>query len=246
MSDFIRSLDAFWKRALVAMVGDIVWLTVEVAVLILAIRFIAKRQNYITEINVVWYTASFVFVIYLLVSYAMQFGFLPMAVSSEWSDSSTGWIYWKATHLLTDLNGELILVSVFIAITIGPQVLTYVLSGLSGTAKSPRFVLQFERIAVWSLIKFLAALGGYHAASVIETVSSNRPIFSIYVGSLVTADAARAVFNITAAFAILILQSILTGVAKKFDASWSEEKHSWPYRLHRFFTRNVPREAQQP
>src|SRR5262249_23544668 len=145
---------------------------------------------------------------------------------------------------ITDLSGELILITVFIAITVAPQVLTYAFSGFSGTAKSPRFVLQFERIAAWSLIKFLAALGGYYAAMVIATVSENRPVFSARVGSMVTGDAARAVFNIAGAFAVLVLQNFLTSAAQKLGASWSEKKNLWPYRLHRFFTRNVPREDQ--
>jgi|SRR5450631_835637 hypothetical protein len=152
MSEYIRSLDAFWKRDLVAMAVDIVWLTVEAAALVLAIRFLTKRQNYITEINVIWYTASLVFVICLLVSYAIQLGILAMPVSGAISDSTTGWTYWQATYLVTDLSGELILITVFIAITVAPQVLTYVFSGFSGTAKS-RKVKKLKRQRTRSLIR---------------------------------------------------------------------------------------------
>lgn len=63
-------------------------------------------------------------------------------------------------YYFTNLNNELLLVAAFVYIGIGPQFLTYFLSGLSGSASPPKFVRQISMIATWSLVKFMAALSG--------------------------------------------------------------------------------------
>jgi hypothetical protein len=51
-----------------------------------------------------------------------------------------------------------------VGLVVVPQLLSYVLSGLSGSASRPVFVSQITNVAVWSLVKFLAALSGTNAA----------------------------------------------------------------------------------
>ena len=61
---------------------------------------------------------------------------------------------------LRDGEGEIKLVLVMVGLVVLPQWLTYVLSGLSGSASPPVFVSQVTDLAIWSLVKFSAALAG--------------------------------------------------------------------------------------
>jgi hypothetical protein len=72
--------------------------------------------------------------------------------------------YQIAREWLTDTHAELGFVAAILIVTIAPQFLNYILAGFSGCAATPRYVWQFEKIATWSLIKFLAAFGGLSVA----------------------------------------------------------------------------------
>jgi hypothetical protein len=80
------------------------------------------------------------------------------------------YFYNKAKDYLTNTHAELGLVAIILIVTIAPQLMNYILAGLSGCAATPRYVCQFEKIAIWSLIKFSAAFGG-----VFPTTSSWSP-----------------------------------------------------------------------
>jgi hypothetical protein len=61
---------------------------------------------------------------------------------------------------LTEIDGELLLVGTIVYLGTAPQLFTYLLSGISGSATAPIYIRQIGLVAVWSLIKFLAGLGG--------------------------------------------------------------------------------------
>jgi hypothetical protein len=77
---------------------------------------------------------------------------------------------------VTDLRSELEFVGVFVYLTIGPQFLSYLLSGASGSATAPRYVRQITSMAFWSLIKFMAALSGLLLASTLVKAAMGKPV----------------------------------------------------------------------
>jgi hypothetical protein len=72
--------------------------------------------------------------------------------------------------MLTNFHDELKLVAIFTSITVLPQILAYLLSAPSGSATAPRYVRRIQQLAAWSLIKFVAGLGGLSAALLFVTV----------------------------------------------------------------------------
>jgi hypothetical protein len=139
------------------------------------------------------------------------------------------------------------LVVAVLIIAIVPQVLTYILSGLSGCASTPKLVWHFEKIAIWSLIKFLAAFGGFLTASAVNlydigfgpSVVNTVILFSARVDRLLQGLTAVAI-----AFVITILQVYFLEFANSLRQAWKQKPESWPYRVHRFFTRNLPRDEE--
>lgn len=79
-------------------------------------------------------------------------------------------------HYLTDVDDEFRLVAAVVYLAIGPQLLTYLLSGLSGSATPPKFVRQIGTIAIWSVIKFVAALSGILLAEPVARLSLGTQI----------------------------------------------------------------------
>jgi hypothetical protein len=77
-------------------------------------------------------------------------------------------------NYLTNVSDEFQLVAAVVYLAIGPQLLAYFLSGLSGSATPPMFVRQIGTIAIWSLIKFMAALGGILLAHPVAKLSLGK------------------------------------------------------------------------
>ncbi|WP_439373144.1 hypothetical protein [Bradyrhizobium sp. DASA03120] len=127
-----------------------------------------------------------------------------------------------------------------------PQLFNYVLSGLSGCAATPKLVWQFEKIAVWSLIKFLAAFGGVFVAqglgaySILTADGSNHVLMQ-YVEYFL-----KGVTAVGLAFVLTVLQVLILEGAHALSESWQKKPNSIGYRVHRFFTRNLPKEHEVP
>lgn len=208
-----------------------------------------RRKGCTTEINVIWYAFSLVFVVWWCLSTAMALNGiepedLPLQPPISWL-----YFYSQAEKYLSDLNAELSLVASIIIIAIAPQLLTYVLSGLSGCASTPRFVWQFEKIAIWSLVKFLAAFGGLQTAQMLgksrfdlfRHLPSIEAVIEFY--AILLRDA---LISMALAFTIAVLQIYFLEAAHALGQAWKKQTKSWPYRLHLFFTRNLPKDEKPP
>jgi hypothetical protein len=176
-------------------------------------------------------------------------------------DPWTGrYLYHKAKEYLTNTAAELDLVAIILIVAILPQLMNYVLSGFLGCAATPRYVWQFEKVAIWSLIKFLAAFGGifvadalgYDALFVFAVLRDDAPALPYtksalqlmlrpFVDNLLWGVGAVAV-----AFILAVFQAYLLEIARALGDAWTKKPTSWPYRVHRFFTRNLPREESKP
>jgi hypothetical protein len=203
-----------------------------------------RAARRIAEINVVWYTFSLVFVIFWCLNLAAAWGFieLPRETHAGLVDLepwTRPYFYMKAKDYLTDIKAELALIAAVIIIAILPQLMTYVVSGLSGCASTPRFVLQFEKIAIWSLIKFLAALGGFVTADALDaSYFLGKPFKDSTLSR--TELLALGWGHLALAFGIAFLQIVFLIYVQRIKTI------SWLNGLHRWFTRNVPRSEEQP
>jgi len=215
---------------------------------LLATPILILRKNNTAEINVIWYVFSLVFVIFWSLFAAVDL----KIIEPVWSPASVAdgaivrqhaepwtkqYFYELATDILLDWRGELLLVCSVVLIAIVPQLLTYVLAGLSGCASIPKWVWQFEQFAILSLIKFLAALGGFLAPSAFRVTSSDYDGDMLLINIITSLKGLTAV---AAAFALAVLQiyfeklyHYLLGVSQ--DPKWR------PNAIHRFFTRKLKR-----
>ncbi|WP_369723316.1 hypothetical protein AB8Z38_04595 [Bradyrhizobium sp. LLZ17] len=80
-----------------------------------------------------------------------------------------------AYSVLTNTEDEIYFVLGILYLGIGPQILTYVLSGFFGSAALPMFVRQIQTIAILSLVKFMAGLSGIMSGKVLASVYFGRP-----------------------------------------------------------------------
>jgi hypothetical protein len=205
---------------------------------------ILRKKGCTAEINVIWYAFSLILVILWSINFALELLSIHLAPVSPTDVEKVfylspyyQWVekYYKcAKEYLTETRAELGLVASILIVTIAPQFLNYILSGFSGCAATPRLVWQFEKIATWSLIKFLAAFGGVFVADAIwrRLNSVDRLLWGLSAVGL--------------AFIIAVFQVYALEAADALGKAWQRKPKSWPYRLHRFFARNLPREENEP
>jgi hypothetical protein len=188
------------------------------------------RQHYSLEIFAIWYVFSFLLMIFIaLYFFAEKSG---QEITDLLGPSYAGilkFIY----NSITNVHDELLLVSVFVYIGIVPQLLTYLLSGLSGSASQPRFVRQIGIAAIWMLIKFMAALSGILLA---------RPLTDLLLGKTVPISGlVQGLGFISAAFTLALAHHNLFDrelefeVVPGFRIHASTDVHP---KIHDFFTRN--------
>jgi len=142
------------------------------------------------------------------------------------------------------LWSEYALVAAILIVTIAPQFLAYILAGFAGCAAMPRLVWQFEKLAMWSLIKFSAAFGGISVADAfglyaIHLSNQNRLVarLNTSLGNLVLG-----IVLVVVAFGLAIVQVRTLQIARVLAYVWPKRANSWIYRVHRFFTRKLSRE----
>jgi hypothetical protein len=157
------------------------------------------------------------------------------------------YLYLEARTYLTDTRAELGLVASILIVTIAPQLLNYVLTGFSGCAATPRYVWRFEKIAAWSLIKFLAAFGGI---SIAEALGIYAIYLDEYDGQFALSKYADfflwGLGAVGLAFVVAVLQVYTLEIAQAWGDVWPKQPIPWPYRVHRFFTRNLPQQEKEP
>lgn len=174
------------------------------------------RKSKSHQIYVIWYMFSLFFVLFsMLYAYARA----SSAALEDAFGSEGGRLFKKAYEYLTDLNGEVQMVLIFFGLAVVPQCLTYVLSGLSGSASPPKFVLQVTDVAIWSLVKFLAALSGIVLAA------------SIWEGEFAFYKLASAEITLSAAFTLLFWRYV--GPATYYSAEFFAKFRN----IHDYLTR---------
>jgi hypothetical protein len=233
----------------------LVW-AASLPLLIVGPLLVLRKKGCTAEINVIWYAFSLVLLAWWSLNFAMALGFVEL----PWVDANTDraaaapslapwtgrWFYEQAHEYLTNTWAELGLVTAVIIVAVVPQLFNYVLSGLTGCAATPRMVWQFEKIAIWSLIKFLAAFGGVFVAEglgaylILMKAGSNHVLMD-YIEYLL-----KGLTAVGLAFALTVLQVLILEGAHALSESWQKKPRSLGYRLHRFFTRNLPREDEAP
>jgi len=149
------------------------YILLALALLIISGSIFETRKRHSLEIYTIWYIFSlFLFLFFALYYFAEREGTeLARILGPSYTETLT-----LIHHALTDVRGELQLVAAVVYLAIAPQLLTYVLSGLSGSATPPLFVRQTVTIAVWSIIKFLAGLGGILLAQPLARLSLGMQI----------------------------------------------------------------------
>jgi hypothetical protein len=164
---------------------------------------------------------------------------------------SARYFYTEIRSYLTNGHHELALVATILIVTIAPQLLNYILSGFAGCATTPRLVWQFEKIAIWSLIKFLAAFGGLSVAGALGVYANGKNYlydeasgqnFYLYGYGGYVDDLLWGVGAVTLAFVVAVCQVYTLEAAHALG----EKRQSWPYVVHRFFTRNLPLAEDKP
>jgi hypothetical protein len=124
------------------------------AIICIAIGFLRKRHS--GEIFLIWYLFSFFFILVT-----------GLGISGNYPTQTTSVICgsYKETcaeifTLFINVDDELFFVGTLAALAIIPQILTYILSGLSGSARSPTGLWHIEKFAIWSFIKVSACYSG--------------------------------------------------------------------------------------
>jgi len=196
------------------------------------------REKHAGEIYLIWYINTFFFLLFLgigVVAEKQNARLTEVCGSYEWACNT---VY----DYLTDTRGEISLIIIGVGLAIGPQVLTYLLSGLSGAASAPKLVLQVETIAIWSFVKFTAGLGGILAAEPFARLLTGGKveIVEFLPGPIYTLVA----FSY-ASVHVWIHDSWLPSVRQRVA-----KQNGWLIRkldeVHRHFTRNIPIEAKEP
>jgi|SRR5215471_418042 len=248
----------WWK--ITAMQAMLWWVfLLPIITLLLAILLLRKAGG-TAEINVIWYAFSLVFVIWWCVNAAITLSILDLSsgipATTEPGQSppsaptrmlkpepGTGLYYYIMFRgYLTDFKVESVWVAAIVIIFIAPQLLSYFLSGLSGCASTPKYVWPFEKVAIWSSIKFLAALGGLFAAEAVElscVFYGDCNIEGFFTGMV---SLLQGLTFVAVAFILAVLQVYFLVFAEKLRQAREQEPGPWPIRAHRFFTRKLLRD----
>jgi hypothetical protein len=197
--------------------------------LLIAIYYMAE-WGHDREIYLIWYIESFFFLLFYGIGvFAEDPDAHPAKLCAPFAETCKS-IY----KYLTTVDDEVGLILIVAALAIGPQVLTYFLSGMSGSASAPRFVSQITKIANWSFIKFMAGFGGILMAAPFAKLTIGKPItFS---------DFFLAIRVCCFAFTYTATYILLSSEAPKFFRRHAESSRG-PFRvlvtMHEFFTRNT-------
>ena len=190
----------------------------------------AMRKKNSREIYIIWYIFSFSFLLFFglhIAAWAHNYHLTQMCGSYEGMCKA---IYGS----LTAVEDELYLLAAVTGVILGPQLLTYVLSGIFGAAHAPKFVEQIRKFVVWSYIKFNACLSGIQAASGLSRLFSQNAV--------AWSDLILAAMWLAVAFSYAFVE----GLEKAPSSAIEKRAYQWLHRVHKFFTRNVRDEYPHP
>ena len=128
------------------------------------------RKEHPGEIYIIWYIFSFSFLLFLgleIAAEANNYRLTQMCGSYEGTCKA---IYGS----LKSAEDEFYLLGIVTGLVLGPQLLTYILSGIFGAASTPKFVWVIKQFIIWSYIKFNACLSGIQAASAFSKLITHR------------------------------------------------------------------------
>ncbi|MGY4509303.1 hypothetical protein [Bradyrhizobium sp. USDA 3650] len=215
--------------------AQLVWLLLALWTVWLCVKTM-NRRGHQTQINVIWYAFSLVFVIRITISVAAYldgYSSLSLFLEQEMHIPSayTLWLH----DWLTNIRDELVLVISIIVVAVVPQLLTYGLAGIFGCAKPPALVWYFEELAAWILIKFLAAL----SAIVFEEAVSPIGFQAEAIGATPVSQIVQAALILMTAFGLGVLQTRLIDIVEgRSKASFS---FAWAAWVRDQATRNLPK-----
>jgi hypothetical protein len=177
-------------------------------------------------IYLILYIFSFSFLLFMTLNMAAWTKGLRLAQLCGTYEASCQAVYGS----LTKIEDELYLLATVAGLVLGPQILTYLLSGIFGAAQSPRFVEQTRKFVLWSYVKFNACLSGIQLASGLSKVITKADVF---LGDLVIAS-----LWLGLSFAYVFVESSERAPRSTFE--------KWAYRqllrAHKFFTRHAHEE----
>lgn len=139
---------------------------INITISILPLLFIAVtifciwilRKDHGSDIRIVWYFLSLAVVVTMIISlWAVNKGALGQNGTFQ---GTYGEILSKLLKVMTDLNTDLYVLGAILALITLPQLGSYVLSGLSGNAKTPLLIKESLGFFAWGLIKSLATSAG--------------------------------------------------------------------------------------
>jgi hypothetical protein len=236
-------------------------------IIVVAIRFLRER-GCATEINVIWYAFSLVFVTWWCLNFAVHQGLLKIpppttverpSIRPDFANTATEegeelrrallpqwtrFAYEQAKEFLTGAKSELSLVAAILIVTIVPQLLSYIFAGLAGCAATPKLVWEFEKLAIWSLIKFLSAFGGVTVSDALSIYTFDLTDSEEIIGSL--EDLVWGLGAVCLAFVIAALQVRTLEVADALGSTWRQTPKSLGFRLHEHFTRKIAKVEEKP
>ena len=193
------------------------------------------RKQHAGELYLIWYFNSFFFLLFFVLE-------IVAARNNAHLTAVCGTAYLGTCQsiydYLTNAKDELILIGAIVGIFVGPQLLTYVLAGISGAAIAPKFVWHIEQFVVWSLIKFIAALAGIRSATPIARLVTHQPVeITDFLPGLVF---------IAAAFGWAGVHFDLHEQREAFSRQLTGRKPGWHIRqaarIYDYFTRNAREE----
>ena len=133
------------------------------------------KERYAANIHLIWYINSFFFVLFLGLGIAAEKNNTTLFEICGSYDANCK----AAFEMLTNFRDEVYLIVAVTGLAIVPQWLAYTLSGFSGVAAYPKFIRQTQAIAVWSLVKFMAGLGGIICAGVVAKMVAGKQLITL-------------------------------------------------------------------
>jgi hypothetical protein len=142
------------------------------------------ESKHAAELNLIWYINSLFFLVFYVLSVAAGTKGIELTAFCGPYQSFCD----RGYKALTDVGEEVALVFVVSALVVVPQAISYFLSGLTGAALTPKFIGLVRAFAVWSLIKFLAALGGIKTAEALAQMTLSKPtsVADLFTGPITT------------------------------------------------------------
>src|SRR5450631_287979 len=185
----------------------------------------AMSRKHTRELNLIWYLNSLFFLVFYVLSLVAERKNTQLtAICGSYQTVCD-----DAYGALTNIQDEVVLIATFSAIAVIPQILGYLLSGLSGVASSPKFLGHVRSVAVWSWIKFLAALSGIQTGQLFAKMTAGRQVsYSEFLDG----------------FALIALAFMVAGFYCGIDdeePGWFRRRFSFLVRnIHSFCTRSIP------